>query len=97
LVKFNSAHADGEPARALLAAMREEMAALYQDLDIDAREMPTAAANSALPLGDFILGLGADGDAVCCAGIKRLPGGACGPGECLGLPCLPGTGRVRAP
>jgi hypothetical protein len=67
------------------------MAALYQDLGIDAREMPTAeAADFAPPLGDFILGLGADGDAVCRAGIKRLPGGACGPASAWACRASPG-------
>ena len=77
-VRFTGAPADTEPARALLTAMREEMAALYDDLDIDAPDMPEAGpADFSPPLGDFLLGVGAAGDAVCCGGIKRLPDGAC--------------------
>lgn len=77
-LRFESIPADSYEASALLDAMREEMAALYDNLDIDASDMPKAGpAQFAPPRGDFLVGLGSAGDAVCCGGIKPLPDGAC--------------------
>ena len=62
----------------LLNAMRAEMADLYDDLDIDAGNMPKAGpAQFAPPRGDFLIGIDSDGHALCCGGIKPLPDGAC--------------------
>ena len=60
----------------LLNAMRAEMADLYDDLDIDAGNMPKAGpAQFAPPRGDFLIGIDSDGHALCCGGIKPLPDG----------------------
>ena len=39
---FRSVSVEQEPASSLLQAMRDEMAALYDDLDLDAPDMPKA-------------------------------------------------------
>jgi GNAT superfamily N-acetyltransferase len=77
-LEFESVPADSDPAGSLLDAMRDEMAALYDDLDIDAPHMPKAGpAQFAPPRGDFLIGIDLAGHAVCCGGIKPLPDGAC--------------------
>jgi GNAT superfamily N-acetyltransferase len=66
----------GDGAR-LLGGMREEIAALYDGLDLDGDAMPRAgAAELGPPHGAFLVGY-RDGVAVCCGGLKRLPDGAC--------------------
>lgn len=78
MLRFESVDADSAQARSLLNAMRDEMAALYDDLDIDAEHMPKAGPEQfAPPRGDFHVGIDVDGDAMCCGGIKLLPDGAC--------------------
>src|SRR3712207_6747311 len=75
---FRSVALDEEPARSLVDAMRDEMAALYDELDIDAPEMPKAGpAELGPPRGDFLVGSDDSGDAVCCGGLKALPDGKC--------------------
>jgi GNAT superfamily N-acetyltransferase len=77
-LRFESISAESDSAMSLLNAMRAEMADLYDDLDIDAVNMPKAGpAQFAPPRGDFLIGVGPDGRGVCCGGIKPLPDGAC--------------------
>lgn len=69
---------DAEPAASLLAAMRAEMRALYDDLDLDGADMPSAGPQDlGPPRGSFLVGFDQAGDAICCGGIKALPDGAC--------------------
>lgn len=78
VVEFRAGRADQEPGSSLIQAMRDEMAALYDDLDIDAPDMPPAGPTEFLPpSGDFLLGIHSTGDAACCGGVKRLPDGTC--------------------
>jgi GNAT superfamily N-acetyltransferase len=78
MIRFESIDARSGQADALLQAMRDEMAALYDDLDIDAENMPAAGPEQfAAPRGDFLVGIDPDGGAACCGGIKPLPDGAC--------------------
>jgi GNAT superfamily N-acetyltransferase len=66
----------GDGAR-LVAAMREEIAAIYDGLDLEGPEMPRAgAAELAPPGGTFLVGM-REGIPVCCGGIKRLDAHAC--------------------
>ncbi len=61
----------------LLDAMRSEIAALYDGLDLDGDHMPRAgAAELGPPSGAFLVGYRGS-KPVCCGGIKRLPDGAC--------------------
>jgi GNAT superfamily N-acetyltransferase len=77
-LRFESTPPDSDQASSLLDAMRDEMAVLYDELDIDAPHMPKAGpAQFAPPRGDFLIGIDLAGHAVCCGGIKPLPDGAC--------------------
>lgn len=60
----------------LVAAMAEELHAIYDGLDIDAPDMPKAGPTElGPPHGAFLVGYAGD-TAVCCGGLKRLPDGA---------------------
>ena len=77
MLEFRACPIDEEPAAALVDAMRDEMAVLYDGLDLDARDMPRAGPQElGPPHGGFVVG-SEDGAAVCCGGLKRLPDGAC--------------------
>jgi GNAT superfamily N-acetyltransferase len=77
MLYFRACPVDAEPAATLVQAMRHEIAALYEGLELDGAQMPKAGpAEMGPPGGTFIVGY--EGDvAVCCGGIKRLPDGAC--------------------
>jgi GNAT superfamily N-acetyltransferase len=76
-LEFRPCPADADPAAKLLQAMRDEMAEVYEGLDIDNASMPAAGpAELGPPGGVFIVGY-EDENAVCCGGIKRLPDGSC--------------------
>lgn len=69
---------DDEPAASLVAAMRAEMAELYDGLDLDEESMPKAGAEElGPPAGSFLVGFDSDVSPVCCGGIKRLSEDAC--------------------
>ena len=74
---FADGAVDHGPGGALIAAMREEMAALYEGLVLDGAAMPKAGpAELGPPGGAFIVGWSGQ-TPVCCGGVKRLPDGAC--------------------
>jgi GNAT superfamily N-acetyltransferase len=69
---FVSARVDEGPGAILAQAMRREIAAMYDGVDLDGADMPAAGpAQLSPPAGGFIVGY-LDGAAVCCGGIKRL-------------------------
>jgi GNAT superfamily N-acetyltransferase len=77
-LSFRAVALEQEPAASLVAAMRAEMAALYEGLDIDEPSMPKAGpAELGPPGGTFLVGFDSDGRPVCCGGVKRLADGAC--------------------
>ena len=68
---------DEEPAATLAQGMRDEIAAIYDGLQLDGPDMPKAGPGElAAPGGTFVVGFD-EGVPVCCGGIKRLPDGAC--------------------
>ncbi|HUZ28251.1 MAG TPA: GNAT family N-acetyltransferase [Solirubrobacteraceae bacterium] len=78
MLTFRYVAADEEPAASLLDAMRVEIAAMYDDLDLDGAGMPKAGPTElGPPGGTFLVGFDDAGRAVCCGGIKRLQDGAC--------------------
>lgn len=77
MIAFRACALDEEPAATLAQGMRDEIAALYDGLDLDGPGMPKAGPRElAPPHGTFVVGV-EDGIAVCCGGLKRLPDGAC--------------------
>jgi GNAT superfamily N-acetyltransferase len=77
-LSFRPVALDQEPAASLADAMRAEMAALYDGLDIDHSRMPKAGpAELGPPGGRFLVGFDSDGRAMCCGGLKRLDADAC--------------------
>jgi GNAT superfamily N-acetyltransferase len=57
--------------------MRDEIAALYEGLDLDGADMPKGGpAEFSAPGGAFVVGFEGD-DPVCCGGVKALDDHAC--------------------
>ena len=69
---------EAEPAASLVAGMRAEIAAMYDDLDLDGPEMPAASPRElGPPRGVFLVGYDPATKPICCGGLKRLDGEAC--------------------
>ncbi|GLP75852.1 N-acetyltransferase [Mycobacterium antarcticum] len=85
MLVFRAVPSDVGDAAALVAAMLDEMRALYWDLgaegsgglDLDAPDMPKAGPTELGPPGGVFLVGYRDGVALCGGGLKRLPDGAC--------------------
>jgi GNAT superfamily N-acetyltransferase len=76
--------------------MREEMALMYDGLDLDGEQMPKAGpAELSPPYGAFLVGW-VDAEPACCGGIKRLEGGACEIKRMYVAPALRGRGVARS-
>lgn len=95
-IDFRPGAVDSGPGAVLIQAMREEMAAVYDGLELDAPDMPRAgAADLGGPHGAFLVGW--DGAVpVCCGGLKRLPDGACEIKRMYVVPAARGRGVARA-
>jgi GNAT superfamily N-acetyltransferase len=77
MLEFRTCPMGDEPAATLAQGMRDEIAAIYDGLQLDGPEMPKAgAAELSPPGGTFVVGF-YDGTPVCCGGVKRLPDGTC--------------------
>lgn len=76
-LEFRPGRVDDGDGGALIAAFAAEMDALYDGLDLEAPGMPKAGPDELGPPGGAFLVGYADGAAVCCGGVKRLPDGAC--------------------
>jgi GNAT superfamily N-acetyltransferase len=76
-VEFRRGRVDAGDGRALLAEFAAEMDALYDGLDLTAPGMPTAGPSDLGPPGGAFLVGYADGEPVCCGGVKRLSDEAC--------------------
>ena len=96
-LNFRAVPLGQEPAATLLAAMRAEMATLYDGLDIDEAAMPKAGpAELGPPAGAFLVGFDATERPVCCGGIKRLSDAACEIKRMYVVPDARGQGAGRA-
>jgi GNAT superfamily N-acetyltransferase len=96
MLEFRPCPVDEEPAAALVQGMRDEIAAIYDGLQLDGDDMPKAGASELSPPGGaFVVGY-EDGEAVCCGGLKRLPDGACEIKKMFVLDAARGRGVARA-
>ena len=85
-----------EPARSLVLAMREEIAALYTGVVLDGPEMPKAGPRElGPPRGVFLVGFDESGAAVCGGGVKDLGEGACEIKRMYVVPEARNAGRGR--
>jgi GNAT superfamily N-acetyltransferase len=77
-LSFQPVSLEQEPAASLVAAMRAEIADLYEGLDLAAKHMPKAGpAELGPPGGVFLVGFDQGGRPICAGGVKRLSGQAC--------------------
>jgi GNAT superfamily N-acetyltransferase len=94
-IEFRPAHVDAGPGGELAQAMREEIAEMYDGLELDGPSMPRAgAAELSPPGGAFIVGC-RDGEPVCCGGVKSLSEGTCEIKKMYVLPGARGQGVAR--
>jgi GNAT superfamily N-acetyltransferase len=94
-IDFRSASVDGGPGGELAQAMREEIATLYDGLELDGPSMPRAGAEElSAPGGAFIVGW-RDGEAICCGGLKRLSEDTCEIKKMYVVPAARGQGTAR--
>jgi GNAT superfamily N-acetyltransferase len=93
---FSPAAADSGDGARLAQAMRDEIAVMYDGLDLDGETMPKAgAAELSPPGGAFIVGYHGIRP-VCCGGVKRLDDGRCEIKKMFVVPELRGQGVARA-
>jgi GNAT superfamily N-acetyltransferase len=96
MLDFRPCRVDEAPAAALVQGMRDEIAALYDGLDLDGPDMPRAGPDELGPPGGaFVVGF-EDGVAVCCGGLKRLPDGTCEVKKMFVAEAARGRGMARA-
>jgi GNAT superfamily N-acetyltransferase len=96
VLEFHACPFDEAPASVLVQAMREEMAEIYDGLEIDNAQMPKAGATElGRPGGMFVVGF-EHGIPVYCGGIKQLPDGACEIKRMFVVPEARGRGVARA-
>jgi GNAT superfamily N-acetyltransferase len=71
-IEFRVMAMDEGDAAVLAQAMRDEIAVMYDGMDLDAPTMPKAGiAELGPPHGAFLVGY-RDGEPICCGGVKRL-------------------------
>jgi GNAT superfamily N-acetyltransferase len=76
-LEFRDARVDAGAGGELAQAMRDEIAVMYDGLELDGDSMPKAGpAELSPPDGAFIVGY-LDGRPVCCGGVKRLDQRSC--------------------
>jgi GNAT superfamily N-acetyltransferase len=94
--EFRDARVDAGPGAELAQAMREEIAVMYDGLELDGGSMPKAGpAELSPPGGSFLVGF-ADGEPVCCGGVKRLDDRTCEIKKMYVVPARRGQGVARA-
>src|SRR5581483_8922484 len=95
-VIFRPASVDDGDGGRLAQAMRDEIAVMYEGLDLDGDAMPKAgAAELSPPAGAFVVGYH-EGAPVCCGGVKRLDDECCEIKKMYVVPELRGRGVARA-
>ena len=95
-IGFSPAQVDAGDGATLAQAMRDEIAIMYDGLDLDGDSMPRAgAAELSPPGGAFVVGYHEQRPA-CCGGVKRLDDQRCEIKKMYVVPQLRGRGVARA-
>jgi GNAT superfamily N-acetyltransferase len=93
---FVDARVDEGDGSLLAQAMRDEIAVMYDGLELDGPSMPAAGQTELSPPGGaFIVGLDAAGRPVCCGGVKRLDDRRCEIKKMYVVPEWRGKGVAR--
>ncbi len=95
-IRFRSGHVDSGSGAVLAQAMRDEIAVMYDGLDLDGAAMPRAGAAELSPPGGAFLVGHRDHVPVCCGGVKRLDERRCELKKMYVVPELRGRGVARA-
>jgi GNAT superfamily N-acetyltransferase len=95
VVDFTDGRVDGGPGGELAQAMRDEIADMYDGLELDGDSMPRAGhAELSPPGGAFVIGW-VDGEPVCCGGVKCLDEVTCEIKKMYVVPAHRGQGVAR--
>jgi len=95
-VQFRIEPMDAGQAAVVMQAMRDEIAEMYEGLDLDSPAMPAGgAAELGPPHGAFLVGYEA-GRALCCGGLKRLDDQRCELKRMYVVPAARGRGVARS-
>jgi GNAT superfamily N-acetyltransferase len=95
VLDFRPCPVDEQPAADLVQGMRDEIAAIYEGLDLDGPDMPKAGPGElGAPGGTFVVGF-EDDVPVCCGGVKGLPDGTCEIKKMFVDPAFRGRGVAR--
>jgi GNAT superfamily N-acetyltransferase len=93
---FVDGRVDDGDGSLLAQAMRDEIAVMYDGLELDGPSMPAAGQTELSPPGGaFIVGLDAAGRPVCCGGVKRLDDRRCEIKKMYVVPEWRGKGVAR--
>ena len=94
-IVFSDGDVDSGPGATLAQAMRDEIAVMYDGLELEGDIMPKAGqAELSPPAGAFLVGW-IDGEPVCCGGVKRLDDRICEIKKMYVVPEARGTGLAR--
>jgi GNAT superfamily N-acetyltransferase len=94
-ITFAPASVESGDGGVLAQAMRDEIALMYDGLDLDGDSMPRAgAAELSPPAGAFRVGYD-DGRPTCCGGVKRLDDRICEIKKMYVVPARRGQGVAR--
>ena len=94
-IVFSDGDVDSGPGGTLAQAMRDEIAVMYDGLDLDGDTMPKAGqAELSPPAGAFLVGW-IDDEPVCCGGVKRLDERICEIKKMYVVPGARGPGLAR--
>jgi GNAT superfamily N-acetyltransferase len=96
-IDFRDAPMDSGDGFVLAQAMRDEIAVMYDGLELDGDTMPTAGSAELSPPGGAFLVGSIDRQLVCCGGIKRLDARTCEIKKMYVIPVWRGRGVAPPP
>jgi GNAT superfamily N-acetyltransferase len=94
-ISFEPGRVDLGPGGELAQAMRDEIAVMYDGLELDGDYMPRAGHSELSPPGGLFIVGRVDGRPVCCGGVKRLDDRTCEIKKMYVVPELRGHGVAR--